>query len=175
MNPTGLCRCGCGGRTRTVPRTNPQQGWVRGEPLSFIHGHNARREHSGHWKGGRYVVNHGYVRVTTNSRTYRYEHRLIAERVLGRPLPAGAVVHHVDDIGTNNANSNLVVLQSAAEHRQLHRRLRVLRAGGDPWTDRLCSDCERVKPATEFGSRNTKWGVQYRAECHDCRGRAGGL
>jgi hypothetical protein len=39
----------------------------------------------------------------------------------------------------------------------------------------LCSDCERVKPATEFGSRNTKWGVQYRAECHDCRGRAGGL
>lgn len=35
-----LCRCGCGNETRLAPRTKTYMGWVKGEPVRFIHGHN---------------------------------------------------------------------------------------------------------------------------------------
>ena len=39
----GWCQCGCGGRTKLAPYTNAKRGWVKGEPLRFIHGHNKRK------------------------------------------------------------------------------------------------------------------------------------
>ena len=66
---------------------------------------------------------------------YIGEHVLKAESVLGKRLPAGAVVHHVDENPHNNELSNLVVCQDNGYHRTLHRRwdhpnnLRVTTAG----------------------------------------------
>lgn len=36
----GLCRCGCGKRTSIAPRNRFDRGWVKGQPVPFIHGHN---------------------------------------------------------------------------------------------------------------------------------------
>lgn len=71
----------------------------------------------------------GHVRVL-NGRTYRLvydgpiqrlEHRVLTERVLGRPLDGRKeVVHHGDDDGLNNKPDNLT-LMTAGDHVRLHR------------------------------------------------------
>lgn len=89
----------------------------------------------------------GYQKSTVlapNGRNRVRQHRVVAERALGRPLPIGTVVHHVDDDGENNANANLVLLQDQREHMALHYRRAVLRAGGDPFADILCDLCRQV-------------------------------
>jgi hypothetical protein len=44
-----LCRCGCRRTTSVAPFNWKKYGWVKGEPLAFIHGHNRIRH--GEWRG----------------------------------------------------------------------------------------------------------------------------
>lgn len=89
-------------------------------------------------------------------------HRARAVRALGRPLPPKVVVHHVDD--ENPDDSPLVICENQRYHWLLHVRLRTLRAGGDPDTQRVCWRCRTVKDFSAFSpsalSRNT--------ECRAC-------
>lgn len=39
-NPSGLCQCGCGETTKVAAYTHSAIGWVKGEHLRYIHGHN---------------------------------------------------------------------------------------------------------------------------------------
>lgn len=94
-------------------------------------------------------------------------HRETVEQVLGKPLASSAVVHHVNDDRQDNRPSNLVVLQNRSEHLELHYRRRVLRAGGDPWTQRICATCRMLKAATEFYLRGTAF--QTRSGGHPTR------
>lgn len=50
----------------------------------------------------------------------RHEHRVVAEQKLGRPLQPGEIVHHEDRNKRNNADGNLQVLPSRAEHSRIH-------------------------------------------------------
>jgi len=87
---------------------------------------------------------------------YRFEHELIAEKALGHALPPSACVHHINTIKTDNANSNLVICPDAGYHFELHRKMAVRRAGGNPWRDRLCCKCHAPRPATEFYRQRRK-------------------
>ena len=63
-----------------------------------------------------------------NGRTYakfygRLQHRLVAEKMLGRKLRDDEVVHHIDGDKRNNGPENLMVM-TAAEHGRFHLRLR---------------------------------------------------
>lgn len=49
-----------------------------------------------------------------------HTHRMVAERVLGRKLVPGEVVHHVDGDKRNNNPNNLMVFRSQAEHAKWH-------------------------------------------------------
>lgn len=51
-----------------------------------------------------------------------WQHRVIAESVLGRRLCSHETVHHIDGDGTNNDHANLVVLLRS-DHTRLHRYL----------------------------------------------------
>ena len=51
-------------------------------------------------------------------------HRVVAEKMLGRPLNEDEVVHHRDGNKYNNAPENLVVFPNQAAHTKHHNELR---------------------------------------------------
>lgn len=92
-------------------------------------GDRQRRERNNNWKGGRSVASNGYVLIKVapghhlaDVRGYAYEHRVVAERTIGRRLRRGELVHHVNGIKTDNRPENLVVEPSIAHHRVEHRK-----------------------------------------------------
>jgi hypothetical protein len=109
------------------------------------------------WKGG-HVTRSGY-RITYKNGRRDYEHRLIAEEMLGRPLNSDEVVHHKDGNRTNNSPDNLVVMKTH-EHDQIKDKTkqyfhtgpdceeaaRVLRS--HDWSISKISRAIRVEPRT---------------------------
>lgn len=81
----------------------------------------------------------GYRLVYINGKQ-RLEHVVVAEKALGRPLPLGVQVHHINGIKTDNTPSNLVVCQSESYHKLLHRRQEAFEATGNP-DMRRCRYC----------------------------------
>lgn len=90
------------------------------------------KEHP-NWKGGRHLCSDGYwaIRMPSHPRAhqsgYVYEHLIIAQQLLGRPLLKGEEIHHY---GTKTDNTKIVVCENHAYHMLLHRRMRALAACG---------------------------------------------
>lgn len=61
----------------------------------------------------------------------RQAHIVMAEEVLGKPLPLGAVVHHFDPNDKYTSRGALVICQDQAYHALLERRTRALRECGN--------------------------------------------
>ncbi len=95
------------------------------------------------------------------------EHIEIAEKALGKSLPAGAVVHHHDKNRGNNANTNLVICQSQQYHLILHSRMNSIADGVDPNTHKRCYTCKLVKPYGEYYRDSSNW-YGYMKQCKAC-------
>jgi len=103
----------------------------------------------------------GYLMYEVGGRSV-LRHRLIAERALGKPLPKGAEIHHVDGDRGNDDTSNLVICPSRAYHQLLHRRQRALDACGHAdW--RMCQLCKQWGPESEL--RIYKSGNKWHPSC----------
>ena len=92
----------------------------------------------------------------------KLEHVLIVESAIGKPIPKGVHVHHVDGNPHNNANSNLVVCPSQAYHKLIHQRQAALDATGHAdW--RTCNRCHKYDaPENLYISKNF-WTVYHRS------------
>jgi hypothetical protein len=93
---------------------------------------------------GRTIVD-GRVRILlkghprANPMGWVYEHILIAEKALGKPLPQGAEVHHGN--GDKTKNCDLVICQDRGYHFLLEQRTRALKSCGHAnW--RKCKFCK---------------------------------
>lgn len=138
-----LCECGCGAPTKIATQTRRNLGHVKGQPVRFIAGHSSR-VFNGNYNGGRCNHKAGYIYVAAKNhpraskRGYVFEHTLVAEKVLGRHLPALAEVHHINGVKDDNRTSNLVICENAAYHALLHARLNAYRATGNPDARQCC-------------------------------------
>lgn len=123
---TGMCKS-----CYQVKRLHPDAAvWGSPEHLAKLSGQpGPRREASGKWKGGRFLNSQGYAFVLppegyegpkVQGGRYIAEHRLVAERTIGRLLLPGEVVHHKNRDRADNRPENLQVLASVSEHRKLH-------------------------------------------------------
>lgn len=84
------------------------------------------------------------------------QHILIAEKAMGKPLPPGAVVHHMDMNRSNNQPMNLVVCPDHAYHMLLHRRMRAMEACGNPnW--HCCRVCKKYDAPENVVARGRKF------------------
>lgn len=106
----------------------------------------------GEMGAGRYKSGKGYILAVEKGNSVR-EHRLVAEKALGKPLPAGVVVHHIDEDRTNNSPSNLVICQNDTYHKLLHANMRIVAAGGAVGQHLLCNHCREVLPLDSFSRK----------------------
>jgi hypothetical protein len=61
------------------------------------------------WKGGKHTDKDGYIRINLEKGKREFEHRLVAQNILGRKLKKNEIVHHIDWDKHNNVPENLFV------------------------------------------------------------------
>ncbi len=172
MAEVGLCQCGCGARTNIVSHSVPSRGITKGEPRKYLIGHASRVRVLRPYRGGRRTAQHGYQMVAAKSHPksdeegYVMEHVIVAEAALGKILPEGAVVHHVDGYQGNNANGNLVICQDQSYHMLLHVRQKAFSACGNAGFAR-CTVCKGYDDPSLMNSATMKSGVvqRYHVAC----------
>ena len=144
--PYGYCHCGCNQKTNLAVQTNTQRGWIKGEPIRFIHNHHCLGANHAKWKGGKRLKgNYIEILVKEHPRSsqsgYIYEHRLIAEKTLGKSLPLNAVIHHYNGYDPINKNK-IVICENNSYHHILDARQKALHECGHAhW--RKCTYCHQ--------------------------------
>src|SRR5690606_12895586 len=104
--PYGYCHCGCGQKTRLAPKTITSRGWIKGEPLRFLHNHHSKFPKKGDrytvtdagydtpcWLWNRALTEQGYGQLRYQQRGYK-AHRFYYEQKNG-PVPEGLVLDHL--------------------------------------------------------------------------------
>jgi len=89
---------------------------------------NYSKENHFKWKGGKFKDTEGYVHVKAYNHPYRdkqnyvREHRLVMEKHLGRYLEPHEIIHHKNEIITDNRLENLELYESNAHHSRFHKK-----------------------------------------------------
>jgi hypothetical protein len=94
-----------------------------------------------------------------------YEHQIVAEKKIGRPLKCGEIVHHKDRNRSNNDEENILIFASHSDHAAFHkgapyvlddegiahcdaktRKGKVCPYCGKEifWTSKTCADCSHM-------------------------------
>jgi hypothetical protein len=77
-----------------------------------------KREKHPKWKGGQFIQEDGYIMQYIGDGKYALQHKIIYQKNFGK-IPHGYVVHHVNEIKTDNRIENLQ-LMSRKDHAVHH-------------------------------------------------------
>jgi hypothetical protein len=123
------------------------KGWCSKHYQRFVkHGDPLITQKAANGEGGRNHVGH---KVTYRNGRRAAEHIHVCEAALGKRLPRGAQVLHVDGDVENNRRDNLVLCGSHAYHALLFLRARAYDATGNPDL-RQCSLCKQWDEPTNL-------------------------
>lgn len=96
--------------------------------------------------GYRRITSHGYAIIKVpvghhlrQKNGYAYEHRLVAESKLGRPLNSDELVHHRNGNRLDNSIENVIVVDGIAGHKVHHRKRADMRFPGESNDLVLCA------------------------------------
>jgi hypothetical protein len=125
--PKGYCHCTCGRKTKLAPYTSRARGWIKGEPLRFIYGHNSRKRHrvvvvDTGWSTPCHVwqlskTRGGYGQVRNSSAGMSLAHRVSYEEQFG-PIPPGLQLDHLCRVRACVNPEHLEVVTSAQNVRR---------------------------------------------------------
>ena len=116
-----FCACGCG--NKIIPQKHHSYYHSK-----FIHGHNGRGSRHYGWKGGRRKHMDGYIWILKpdhpkrDNQGYVLEHRLVWEQEHNACLLSWTIVHHKNEIKTDNRIENLDAM-TRSRHMQIHREV----------------------------------------------------
>ncbi len=110
----------------------------------------------------------GYWVVKINGRG-KLKHVLVVEEVLGKELPDGSVVHHVDGKRSHNENKNLVACQDNSYHLLIESRTRAYWGTGHPdwkkcWICKKYDDLNNLKRSGKASYNHLACVNKYRQE-----------
>lgn len=101
-NPSGLCQCGCGGKTSVATCNIRRLGHVKGEHVRYLKGHHTRLSgvaylvdpSTGCWIWQRGKDTRGYGKIARPGGGSLRAHRVFFEKHVG-PVPEGLVLDHL--------------------------------------------------------------------------------
>lgn len=73
---------------------------------------------------------------------FQKSYRNVVKKALGKPIPKGAVVHHINGDHADNRNFNLVLCENTEYHHLLHIRMKAYNKTGHP-NYRVCAVCKK--------------------------------
>ena len=91
-----------------------------------LKGYHAGNKHY-NWKGGKRTTSEGYLEIKSpdhpfkNKQGYVPKHRLVVEKYLGRYLTKLEIIHHINEITTDNRIKNLYLFHNRWAHCVYHR------------------------------------------------------
>ena len=158
------CKCDCGVR-KVISGRSMKSGTVRS--CCCLQRETAALVGKSQVKTGKTLCQ-GYVIISAGPNAGRREHRIIAEAKIGRPLEADEVVHHINEIKTDNRPENLDVIKRS-EHPRKH----------SSGTTLVCHDCGvgrwyspaqivEFRDAKQYRCRRCSFKCQYVKSCKRC-------
>lgn len=104
-----------------------------------------------------------YKRIEVSEGVIEYEHRVIAESILGRKLNKEEEVHHIDENKRNNSIENLMVFRTKSDHIGFHMGGTLIKHGDGTYScnhkfkTNICEHCGNEyiydKPTRKFCSK----------------------
>lgn len=95
------------------------KNFLKMQKLAWEKNKTLLKEKNPNWKGGKPKGMGGYILNRIGIENYKFEHRLVMEKYIGKQLDSNEIIHHINGNITDNRIENLQIVDRA-EHARIH-------------------------------------------------------